>query len=232
MKHKILVVAFSIINICASAQVYNYPAITPSGHTLYFDIINGEAEVAKRNYNYPNYGNTLDGDLIIPDSIVYENVTYPVTSIGHEAFEYATMRSVQIPNTVKTIVIRAFCACDSLTSLVIPNSVTSIGTQAFAGSFNITSIVLSDSLTVIEQGIFENDTSLISIVIPDNVISVGPGAFSQCYSLRSVTFGASVNNIGSLQFWNCRSLDSLIFKSNVAPCRNKYVRWSSRHPFD
>ena len=232
MKHKILVVAFSIINICASAQVYNYPAITPSGHTLYFDIINGEAEVAKRNYNYPNYGNTLDGDLIIPDSIVYENVTYPVTSIGHEAFEYATMRSVQIPNTVKTIVIRAFCACDSLTSLVIPNSVTSIGTQAFAGSFNITSIVLSDSLTVIEQGIFENDTSLISIVIPDNVISVGPGAFSQCYSLRSVTFGASVNNIGSLQFWNCRSLDSLAPDTLLIdiPCGSHYSYYAAFGP--
>lgn len=173
--------------------------------------------MAKRNYNYPNYGNTLDGDLIIPDSIVYENVTYPVTSIGHEAFEYATMRSVQIPNTVKTIVIRAFCACDSLTSLVIPNSVTSIGQQAFAGSFNITSITLPDSLMTIEQGIFENDTSLLSVVVPDAVVSVGYGAFSQCYSLRSVTFGTSVCSIGGLSFWNCYALDSLIFKSDVAP---------------
>ena len=217
MKRKTLFIVFFIMAICASAQVYNYPYVTPSGHTLYFDINNGEAEVAKRNYNYPNYGNTLDGDLIIPESIVYEGVTYPVTSIGHEAFEYATMRSVLIPNTVRTIVIRAFSACDSLTSLVIPNSVTSIGMQAFAGSFNITSIVLPDSLTIIEQGVFENDTSLISIVVPDAVTSVGYGAFSQCYSLQSVTFGTSVSSIGGLMFWNCRSLESLIFKSDVAP---------------
>ena len=205
------------MTVCASAQVYNYPAVTPSGHTLYFDIADGEAAVAKKNYNYPNYGNTLDGDLIIPDSVEYDGVKYPVTSIGHEAFEYATMRSVQIPSTVRTIVIRAFCACDSLTSLVIPNSVTSIGMQAFAGSFNITSIVLPDSLITIEQGIFENDTSLISVVVPDAVVSVGFGAFSQCYSLRSVTFGISVGSIGGLAFWGCRNLDSLIFKSNVAP---------------
>ena len=203
--------------ICASAQVYNYPSVTPSGHTLYYDIADGEASVAKKNYNYPNYGNTLDGDLIIPDSVEYDGVKYPVSAIGFEAFEYATMRSVQIPNTVRTIVIRAFCACDSLTSLVIPNSVTSIGMQAFAGSFNITSIVLPDSLITIEQGIFENDTSLISVVVPDAVVSVGFGAFSQCYSLRSVTFGISVGSIGGLAFWGCRNLDSLIFKSNVAP---------------
>ena len=199
------------------AQVYNYPAVTPSGHTLYYDIADGEASVAKKNYNYPNYGNTLDGDLIIPDSVEYEGVKYPVTSIGHEAFEYATMRSVQIPNTVRTIVIRAFSACDSLSSLVIPNSVTSIGQQAFAGSFNITSIVLPDSLNTIEQGLFENDTSLLSVVVPDAVVSVGYGAFSQCYSLRSVTFGTSVCNIGGLSFWNCYALDSLIFKSDRAP---------------
>ncbi len=217
MKHGLLFIAFSIMIVCASAQVYNYPSVTPSGHTLYYDIADGEAAVAKKNYNYPNYGNTLDGDLIIPDSVEYAGVKYPVTSIGHEAFEYATMRSVQIPNTVRTIVIRAFSACDSLTSLVIPNSVTSIGMQAFAGSFNITSIVLPDSLTTIDQGIFENDTSLISVVVPDAVVSVGYGAFSQCYSLRSVTFGSSVRSIGGLLFWNCYALDSLVFKSDVAP---------------
>lgn len=217
MKHGLFFFAFSIMAICASAQVYSYPSITSSGHTLYFDIADGEAAVVKKSYSYPNYGNTLSGDLIIPDSVEYDGVKYPVTSIGHEAFEYATMRSVQIPSTVRTIVIRAFSACDSLTSLVIPNSVTSIGMQAFAGSFNITSIMLPDSLTVIEQGIFENDTSLISVVVPDAVVSVGYGAFSQCYSLRSVTFGASVASIGGLTFWNCYALDSLIFKSDVAP---------------
>lgn len=217
MKQVLPFLIFCAMAMGVLAQVYNYPAVTPSGHTLYYDIADGEASVAKKNYNYPNYGNTLDGDLIIPDSVEYEGVKYPVTSIGHEAFEYATMRSVQIPNTVRTIVIRAFSACDSLSSLVIPNSVTSIGQQAFAGSFNITSIVLPDSLNTIEQGLFENDTSLLSVVVPDAVVSVGYGAFSQCYSLRSVTFGTSVCNIGGLSFWNCYALDSLIFKSDRAP---------------
>lgn len=199
------------------ALAYTFSAVTPSGHVLYYDIIEGGAEVAKCNYNYPNYGNSLDGDLIIPDSVEYNGEVYAVVSIGFEAFEYATMRTVQIPNTVRTIIIRAFSACDSLTSLVIPNSVTSIGMQAFAGSFNITSIVLSDSLTEIDQAVFENDTSLVSIVIPDAVTTVGHGAFSQCYSLRSVTFGTSVVSLGGLMFWNCYDLDSLIFKSDIAP---------------
>ena len=217
MNKKLFLCVVALMAFGQSSFAYNISAVTPSGHTLYYDTVNGEAEVAKCNYNYPNYGNTLDGDLIIPDTVWYNGMAYPVTSIGFEAFEYATMRSVQIPNTVRTIVIRAFSACDSLTSLVIPNSVTSIGRQAFAGSFRITSIVLPESLTVIEQALFENDTSLLDIVIPDAVKTVGYGAFSQCYSLRSVTFGSSVSSIGGLMFWNCYSLDSLIFKSDVAP---------------
>lgn len=207
----------AVLALPCMAMAYDFSAVTPSGHTLYYSIVNGEAEVAKCNYNYPNYGSSLNGDLVIPDSVVYNGVVYPVTSIGHEAFEYATMRTVQIPNTVRTIVMRAFVACDSLTSLVIPNSVTSIGRGAFAGSFNIVSITLPDSLTIIEQGLFENDTSLVSVVIPDAVASVGYGAFSQCYSLRKVVFGQSVSSLGGLMFWNCRSLDTLVFKSDVAP---------------
>lgn len=199
------------------AKAYTFSAVTPSGHVLYYDIIEGGAEVAKCNYNYPNYGSSLDGDLVIPDSVEYNGVVYAVVSIGFEAFEYATMRTVQIPNTVVAIQIRAFTACDSLTSLIIPNSVSSIGRQAFAGSFNITSIVLPDSLAAISQGVFENDTSLVSLVVPDAVTSVGYGAFSQCYSLRSVTFGSSVSSIEGLMFWNCYGLDSLIFRSDVAP---------------
>lgn len=207
----------AVLALPCMAMAYDFSAVTPSGHTLYYSIVNGEAEVAKCNYNYPNYGSSLNGDLVIPDSVLYNGVVYPVTSIGHEAFEYATMRTVQIPNTVRTIVMRAFVACDSLTSLVIPNSVTSIGRGAFAGSFNIVSITLPDSLTIIEQGLFENDTSLVSVVIPDAVASVGYGAFSQCYSLRKVVFGQAVSSIGGLMFWNCRSLDTLVFKSDVAP---------------
>lgn len=216
MKKNILLTIILLALPCM-ASAYDFSAVTPSGHTLYYSIVNGEAEVAKCNYNYPNYGSSLNGDLVIPDSVVYNGIVYPVTSIGHEAFEYATMRTVQIPNTVRTIVMRAFVACDSLTSLVIPNSVTSIGRGAFAGSFNIVSITLPDSLTIIEQGLFENDTSLVSVVIPDAVASVGYGAFSQCYSLRKVVFGQSVSSLGGLMFWNCRSLDTLVFKSDVAP---------------
>ena len=53
--------------------------------------------------------NKYKGEVTIPPSVTYDNVTYDVTSIGSYAFE----------------------SCSGLTSITIPNSVTSIGSGAF-----------------------------------------------------------------------------------------------------
>lgn len=205
------------ISVCVSAQVSNYPAVTPSGHTLYYNIADGEAEVTFKSYNYPNYGSLIDSTLIIPDSIMYEDVKYPVTAIGYQAFAYAEMQHVVIPNTVRTIGMWAFGPCQYLTEVVIPNSVVVMGQGAFGGCHNLASVVLPDSITAIASQTFDADTSLVSIVIPDAVTTIGAGALSQCYSLRSVTFGRSVNSIEGGALSHGKNLDTLVFLSNVAP---------------
>lgn len=217
MKKTLVFLIGCILTISVAAQVYNHPDTTPSGHVLYYNIANGEAEVTFKSYNYPNYGSLIDSTLIIPDSIVYNSVTYPVTTIGYQAFAYAEMQHVVIPNTVRTIGMWAFGPCPYLTEVVIPNSVTEIGQGAFGGCHNIVSVSLPDSITAIASQTFDADTSLVSIVIPDAVTTIGAGALSQCYNLRSVTFGRSVNSIASGALSHGKHLDSLIFLSDVAP---------------
>src|ERR1039457_1522832 len=51
-----------------------------------------------------------------------------VTSIGVVAFEYDSLTSVTIPDSVTSIGEGAFWDCTRLTSVTIPDSVTSIGT--------------------------------------------------------------------------------------------------------
>ena len=120
----------------------------------------------------------------IPETIIYNDTTYSVTSIGSYAFsECSSLTSVTIPNSVTSIEYCAFYRCSSLTSIIIPSSVMSIGDQAFNGC-----------------------SSLTSITIPNSVTSIGYSAFFGCSSLTSITIPNSVTSIGWLAFYGCSSL--------------------------
>ena len=90
------------------------------------------AEVTSGNYS----GLTT---VNIPSSVIYENKTYSVTSVGDKAlFECVSLTSANIPNSVTNIGKKAFHGCISLLSITIPNSVTSIGDEAF---YNVPNVV-------------------------------------------------------------------------------------------
>ena len=81
------------------------------------------------------YEGYIQGALVIPESVSYEENTYAVTAIGEWALE----------------------DCCGITSVIIPNSVTSIGDAAFYGCIALTSITIPDSVTSIHSGAF-NET--------------------------------------------------------------------------
>ena len=96
MKKLLLILVTIMMPIVASAAAVEIDGI-------YYNIIGTgkELEVTK------NDGNT--GDVVIPETVIYNEKTYSVTSIGSYAFH----------------------DCSGLTSVTIPNSVTSIGSYAF-----------------------------------------------------------------------------------------------------
>ena len=132
--------------------------------------------------------NGYRGNIIIPETIVFNEVTYRVTSVGKQAFGN----------------------CFSLTSVVIPNSVTSIGRDAFWGCDSLKSIVISNGVTSIGEAAFMECDSLNSIVIPNSVISIEDNAFSGCSSLTSIVIPESVTSIGDDAFYGCSSLTSMV----------------------
>lgn len=211
----IVIVFFFLLQI---VQGQTFSVVTPSNHNVYFQIENDEAAATYCTYNMPNYGSTLTGRLIIPDSVEYDNVKYPVTSIGPYAFHHAYgIDTVVLPNTIIEIKQEAFCACADLKSVVIPNSVTTLGNLAFAACHQLSDLTIGESVVTIGNQAFDADTSIVSVTIPNSVVSIGQAAFSQNYSLRTIRFGSSLVSIGFACFTYCHNLDSLIFVTDVSP---------------
>lgn len=218
MLKKYFLVAVSLMLMFQVAHGQRFTAVTPSNHTVYFELVEGGAEAAFCTYGMPNYGSSLEGTLIIPDSVEYDSVRYPVVAIGYNAFHHSYyIDTLVLPNTVTNIKQEAFAGCLGLVSVAIPNSVTEIGWVAFGGCHNLSDLTLGESLVTIGSQAFDADTALVSIVIPNSVVSIGSAAFSQNYSLRTVTFGNSVTSIGYACFTYCPSLDSLIFVTEESP---------------
>ena len=170
------------------------------------------AEVTSRS----TYGGGYSGDIVIPESVPYEDVTYNVTSIGYYAFsDCSGLTSVTIPNSVTSIGYYAFYYCSGLTSVTIPNSVTSIGSGAFYGCSGLTSVTIPNSVTSIGDAAFYGCSCLTSITIPNSVTSIGASAFRDCSGLTSITIPNSVTSIASSAFSGCSGLTSITIPNSV-----------------
>lgn len=108
------------------------------------------------------------GDIVIPDTIVYNDAKYAVTAIGNSAFyECKNVTSVKIPGTVTTIDTKAFYYCLGLTSVTMAEGVTNIEDYAFKDCKKLTSIRIPKSVTFIGYCTFSGCTSLKDIHISD-----------------------------------------------------------------
>ena len=67
------------------------------------DSANKTATVTFKGIGWSSYDNEYSGDVVIPETVIYNGITYSVTSVGEWCFY----------------------GCSSLTSITIPNSVTS-----------------------------------------------------------------------------------------------------------
>ena len=173
------------------------------------DNDNLTAEVSEKSGGY-------EGAIVIPETVVFNDVTYRVTSIGARALEgCSSLTSITIPNSVTSIKAWAFAGCTSLISIAIPNSVTSIGQGAFDICSSLTTIVIPDSVTDIGEGLFFCCSSLTSITLPNSMKTIGEMAFYDCSSLTSITIPNSVTSIGDRAFEDCSSLTTITIPNSV-----------------
>ncbi len=192
--------------------------------------------------------NSSETQITIPEHFIDERdtndpVVYTVTTIGSEAFAYASLYSVEIPNSVTTIGASAF-QWTKLSSVEIPNSVTTIGGSAFADCYGLTTVTIGKSVSSIGSFAFAHGDDNINltiyfnaenctycggsafgvgtkeIIIGDMVKSIPPKCFSDCRHMTSVQIGKSVESIGDYAFQQCFSLRTLHIPGSVTSIGN------------
>ena len=193
---------------------------------IYYNRSGNRAIVTFKGSNYSTYSGEYTGDIVIPETVTYNNVTYTVSYIGERAFsECRGTTSIVIPNSVTSIGAGAFYSCTGLTSIVIPKSVTSIGDEAFSYCRGLTHIEIPNSVTTISKSMFWWCTSLTSVTIPNSVTSIDNYAFSECKSLVSIKIPNSVTSLGNYVFEECDSLESIEIPNSVSSVGNHIFKF-------
>ena len=154
------------------------------------------------------WASTYDDEFLeIPSSVSHEGNTYQVTSIGDSAFFLCNdLKTIVIPQSIRSIHKAAFSNCRKLEYLIIPNSVNYIGTEAFAWCSSLKNINLPSALTNISDGAFYGCESLEQISLPSALTNISDHAFYRCKSLSFITIPKGVENIGKHAFNRCKSL--------------------------
>ena len=181
--------------------------------------VNAETKQAEVVSN--GWGN-YSGDIVVPDEIIYNAVTYRVTSVGNEAFFWCSgLTSITIPNSVTSIGEDAFSGCSGLTSIGIPNSVTSIGRGAFSGCSGLTNIEIPNSVTSIGLQAFAYCSGLTNILIPNSVTSIGENVFENCFKLESIIVETGNPKYDSRK--NCNAIIETESNTLVVGCKNTTI---------
>ena len=178
--------SFTIDDIQYTIDKNDSTAVSVTGTTGYDDINNKK-------------------DLVLPETVEYNGVTYTVTSIGNGAFARKNgLNSIVIPNTVVLIAESAFASNWGLTSIEIPASVVEIGTRAFEWAGNIAEVkfAANSQLKILGTSAFSHAKGLKSIELPEGLTTIKNCAFADCNVLESVTIPASVTTIMEHMFDN------------------------------
>ncbi len=125
------------------------------------------------------YVNDATGDIVIPETVTYDDKTYTVTGIGYGAF----------------------CHCEGVTSITFPGTITSVGEDAFYNTGWIKS--LPAGLVYINNVLYGYTGAMpanTSIEVREGTTMISPQAFREYKNLVSITIPNSITKIETCTF--------------------------------
>jgi len=234
-----LTMLMSMVGLNASA--HDIEVKNADGKTIYYNYVSTTTKlvVTSRGSSYSHFSDEYTGDIVIPESVTYNNKTYSVIGIKSSTFSKCSeLTSVVIPSSVTYIGEYAFDACASLKQVTIqgnlndigqyafrdcvkleninlPSSITSIGEYAFDQCKKIKEIILPENIEILRNGVFNGCTGLTEITIPDKVKTINYKAFYGCTNLKDITFSPNITSIGQSAFENCISLSNITLPESL-----------------
>ena len=153
----------------------------------------------------------------------FSDASNNITAVESEAFQYALVNGLVLPNTISVLGIGCFLAA-YITTLTIPPLTTVLPISAFSqiqpvfnnetGEELPINIILPQNLTEIRDSCFDG-AQIKQITIPDTVTEIGENAFNYCEQLALITLPSGLQKISSRMLAGCLSLTSITIPASV-----------------
>ena len=199
-KKKFLKVFFTVIAVTICVQILgeDIPFLSRAIRTTQATDSEFDYKIDNKKVKITAYkGNS--SEVVVPKTIDGTKVT----AIGTDAFsEMGTIKSIELPSTIKYIESGAFKLCTGLEKIELSKELKTIGDSAFSGCSNLTDIDFPESVESIGAYSFSG-TGLTMIQIPSTVENIGTYAFANCFSLKDIELSGSMTVIEDNTFENC-----------------------------
>ena len=166
------------------------------------------------------YTYAKDSVMTIPETAVYNDVTYTVVKVGDKAFDYPPLakhvvEKIVMPNSITEIGDNAFCShqmsvvqFEDLSEIVWPSNIKKIGKNVFRDTYSYTDIVLPESLEEVGDGCFLSQSKKYTGQRP------GEESVGMYFPLKSLYIGKNLRKIGANAFGNTRFSNVSISEEN------------------
>ena len=129
-----------------------------------------------------------------------------VTSIGYESFaDNEHIKKVVVPDSIKTIKVRAFKGCKKLKSIKLSKNLASVKSGAFKDCTALEKVNFPAKVKVIESECFSGCKSLKKVSLTDNITSIPTLCFKGCSSITAFSF-SGIDGIEPYAFEDCTGL--------------------------
>lgn len=163
-------------------------------------------------------------NVVIPSTVVYNNIEYQVKSIGNKGLygynssssSRSKMESLVISEGVESIEGRGVLSNSKLKTVSLPSSLIEIGDSAFYYLSNLKSVIFPNGSNLKTIGEFAFwECGLESFDMPSSVVAIGQRAFYANKKLSSIIIPENVTVIQSNTFASCSSLTTVVLNENI-----------------